>query len=137
MTGAPFAPVTPGGRHPGAYRRGLGLLLDWLEAQPGSTWQDRWLVSGADAAGRSWRQIPLTWLRERGHHARWHHDAFFRALLVALSADLVRPSPSWLAIAAFVADPWSMSWPSTATRKGSPRLRTLCSRPIPMCRRRP
>jgi integrase len=127
LTGAPFAPVTPGGRHPGAYRRGLGLLLDWLEAQPGPTWQDRWLVSGADAAGRSWRQIPLTWLRERGHHARWHHDAFFRALLVALSADLVRPSPSWLATAAFRHGSLVNVLAQHRDAQGFARLRTLCS----------
>lgn len=29
-------------------RRGLGKLLDWLEGQPGETWHDRWMASGAD-----------------------------------------------------------------------------------------
>jgi len=38
--------------------RGLALLLDWLAAQPGQTWQDRWLASGADRAGAGWRQLP-------------------------------------------------------------------------------
>jgi len=32
-------------------RRGLAKLLDWLQRQPGDTWQDRWLASGADSAG--------------------------------------------------------------------------------------
>ena len=27
---------------------GLASLLDWLEDQPGDSWQDRWLASGAD-----------------------------------------------------------------------------------------
>ena len=36
------------------HRRGLPLLLDWLEGQPGRTWQQRWLASGADAAGERW-----------------------------------------------------------------------------------
>ena len=31
--------------------RGLGWLLDWLADQPGETWQQRWMASGADAAG--------------------------------------------------------------------------------------
>ena len=35
-------------------RRGLTKLLDWLERQPGDTWQERWLASGADAAGFDW-----------------------------------------------------------------------------------
>jgi len=78
LTGAPFAPQRRSGRHPGAYGRGVALLLDWLEAQPGTTWQDRWLLSGADTAGRPWRNIPVGWLSERGHPARWHYDAFFR-----------------------------------------------------------
>jgi hypothetical protein len=65
---------TSASRHPGASRLGLGLLLDWLEAQPGLTWQDRWLVSGADADGRTWRQIPDSWLRERGHHTSWRRE---------------------------------------------------------------
>src|SRR6266516_5222752 len=44
-------------------RRGLTALLDWLEQQPGQTWQERWLASGAEAEGRAWtglvrREIP-------------------------------------------------------------------------------
>ena len=44
--------------------RGLTFLLDWLEAQPGRTWQERWLASGADAAGAGWRKSPARWLQE-------------------------------------------------------------------------
>jgi len=40
-------------------RRGLAKLLDWLQSQPGETWQDRWLASGADAAGSGWTELPL------------------------------------------------------------------------------
>ena len=40
-------------------RRGLTKLLDWLQSQPGETWQDRWLASGADAAGFDWAILPL------------------------------------------------------------------------------
>ena len=32
--------------------RGLTFLLDWLKDQPGRTWQDRWLASGADPQAR-------------------------------------------------------------------------------------
>jgi integrase len=39
-------------------RRGLTVLLDWLAAQPGSTWQSRWIASGADRAGRDWIALP-------------------------------------------------------------------------------
>jgi hypothetical protein len=37
---------------------GLRLLLDWLTTQPGTSWQERWLASGADAAGPAWREVP-------------------------------------------------------------------------------
>src|SRR5258708_27901302 len=30
------------------------FVLDWLEGFPGGSWQDRWLLSGADERGRSW-----------------------------------------------------------------------------------
>jgi hypothetical protein len=39
--------------------RGLAWLLDWLADQPGETWQQRWMVSGADSAGGAWRQVPI------------------------------------------------------------------------------
>ncbi len=34
-------------------------MLDWLELQPGDSWQGRWLASGADAEGNiAWRRLP-------------------------------------------------------------------------------
>ena len=40
-----------------SYRKfGLIRVLDWLAAQPGRTWQDRWNASGASTGGRAdWR----------------------------------------------------------------------------------
>jgi len=32
----------------------LRRLLDWLEAQPGGTWQQRWQASGAEQSGKDW-----------------------------------------------------------------------------------
>jgi hypothetical protein len=45
-----------------ARRRGMAIVLGWLEDQPGGTWQDRWLAAGAEAdpAG-DWRLLPLAW----------------------------------------------------------------------------
>jgi len=41
-------------------RRGLTRILDWLERQPGDTWQDRWLASAADTCGnQAWRRLPM------------------------------------------------------------------------------
>jgi hypothetical protein len=125
LTGAPSAADSPGARDR-SHQVGLGLLLDWLEDQPGETWQDRWLASGADADGGCWRQIPATWLRDRGHRARWRHDALFRAVPLVIGADLIRPSPSWLVAAAF-----RRSLVSAVARlrdaEGLARLQALCS----------
>lgn len=75
---------------------GVPLLLDWLGEQPGQSWQQRWVASGADAAGRGWRQLSRAWLRERGQHAEWRQAAVTGALMTAISADVVRPSLGWL-----------------------------------------
>jgi len=42
----PFALASPGSGKQRKY--GLRRLLDWLETHPGDTWQQRWLVSGAE-----------------------------------------------------------------------------------------
>lgn len=72
------------------------LLLAWLADHPGDTWQDRWLASGADAAGIAWREVPAAWLREQGKPGPTRRDALVAALPVAVSADIVRPSLGWL-----------------------------------------
>ena len=94
LTSAPFV---VGKRNSQYYREsGLMLLLDWLSDQPGQTWQERWSSSGADIAGRSWREIPVAWLAANGHQARRHPHTITRALLMVISADVIRPSLSWL-----------------------------------------
>ena len=49
LSQAPFTLPNPGTRR--GQLRGVGLALAWLADQPGSTWQQRWLGSGAEAAG--------------------------------------------------------------------------------------
>ena len=101
LTQPPFTPPKRHRRHPGAYNAAVGWMLDWLLDQPGDTWQDRWLASGADADGRSWRHIPVAWMAERRHDQSWMYDWFFRALFSAFGADLIRPSLNWLVAAQF------------------------------------
>lgn len=128
LTCAPFAAAdNPGSHHRGSHELGLGLLLDWLEDQPGNSWQQRWLFSGADADGASWRQVPGTWLAERGHHVQWRHDALFRALLLAIAADLIRPSLTWLVAAAFRRGSLVNVLARHRDVDGFAQLRTLCS----------
>ena len=83
-------------------RRRLGLirLLDWLEQQPGARWQDRWISSGADAAGNlAWRDLPTRWLRAAG---KGHQDPkgdyvmFSTGLYLLICSDAIRPSLAWL-----------------------------------------
>jgi integrase len=78
------------------HRRGLPLLLDWLEGQPGRTWQQRWLASGADAAGEQWAAGPALWLRRRGSYSASRLELMTSSLLVVVGADVIRPSLAWL-----------------------------------------
>ncbi|WP_189960105.1 tyrosine-type recombinase/integrase, partial [Streptomyces alanosinicus] len=77
-------------------KSGLVLLLDWLEEQPGHTWQDRWRGSRIEEAGADWRQEIARWLQAHDVGKRWHLAAFSSALAAAISADVVRPSTAWL-----------------------------------------
>jgi hypothetical protein len=75
---------------------GLKLLLDWLAEQPGDSWQQRWLASGADAAGMSWRDVPRGWLHASGCPGPARQEALVGAVSVAIAADLIRPTMGWL-----------------------------------------
>jgi integrase len=91
----PFVLEGPAKQSERAY--GLKLLMAWLGDQPGRTWQERWASSGADAAGVTWRQVPADWLRRKGQWSPWRADRLVGALSVVISADVVRPSLTWLA----------------------------------------
>jgi hypothetical protein len=87
----------PGSGEPGRYAAGLALLLDWLAGQDGGSWQERWLASGAEAAGAAWAQLADGWLtRPRGPAARGL-ALLAPALVSAVCADVLRPSLGWLA----------------------------------------
>ena len=82
------------------HRRGLIRVLDWLERQPGDSWQDRWLASAADTHGNlAWRRLPM-----HGHvgipdgAADSEHIGLniARAMSVLVCVDVLRPSLSWL-----------------------------------------
>ena len=105
---------------------GLRSLLGWLEQQPGSTWQQRWFASGADAAGAGWRQAPGRWLHERGHTAGWRGDGLSAALVLAISADVVRPSLRWLVASRTGHGGLVRNLARTRDPEGFTRLRGLC-----------
>jgi integrase len=74
-------------------RRGLTKLLDWLQRHPGDTWQERWLASGADAAGFGWTGLPL---KERVPIRRHHRDELFAGLVLLVAGQVIRPAYRWL-----------------------------------------
>ncbi|MHB8505952.1 MAG: tyrosine-type recombinase/integrase [Acidimicrobiales bacterium] len=74
----------------------MELLFDWLSEQPGQTWQQRWLSVEADLAGTLWRQARAALLVDGAHRASWHQDFVSVAFRLAISAEIVRPSLSWL-----------------------------------------
>jgi hypothetical protein len=62
-------PFRRGGSDTGR-RRGVIKLLRWLSQLPGETWQQRWLLSGAEQhPGANWVQLPGQWLRQRDEAA--------------------------------------------------------------------
>jgi integrase len=84
-----------------SYRKfGLIRVLDWLAAQPGQTWQDRWNASGAGTDGRAdWRPPVVQWLRDTGRIAEGNLSAERQlsvGMMQLICADVVRPGMSWL-----------------------------------------
>ena len=74
-------------------RRGLTKLLDWLQRQPGDTWQEKWLASGADAAGSDWTDLPL---KDRVPAREHHRDELRTGLVPLVAGQVLRPGYRWL-----------------------------------------
>jgi hypothetical protein len=106
--------------------RGLGLLLDWLSDCPGHSWQQRWIASGADAAAGGWREVPADRLRRRDHFTAGRHGALCTAVLVAIAADIVRPSLDWLVAAGIRSLAAAHDLMETRDPDGFGRLRQRC-----------
>jgi hypothetical protein len=79
-------------------RRGLTLLLGWLAEQPGQSWQQRWLASGADAMGNAaWWQPVLARARHGNPKCGVSSSSNLRVCAVMLVvADVIRPSLEWV-----------------------------------------
>ncbi len=99
-----LAPPFPLESATGQHQRRFGLMriLEWLQAQPGQTWQDRWNASGADNGARAdprWRSAPVAWLKETGRITRGNttsHMTLGAGLLQLICGDVIRPSVPWL-----------------------------------------
>jgi len=86
-----------------ARRRGLTRLLDWLQRQPGGTWQEKWLTSGADAAGAGWTDLPL---KDRVPAREHHREELCTGLVLLVAGQVIRPGISSLRLEPAVAQAW-------------------------------
>jgi len=77
--------------------RSLEQVLDWLEGQPGATWQERWTACGAEGAA-AWRDSAVAWLAAAGMLPACDRQGrgLGAGLLLLICADLIRPDPGWL-----------------------------------------
>lgn len=110
----------------GKRRRGVTRLMDWLEALPGRTWQERWVAGDAEAAGAGWRQAPMRWLSEREQRSQWLSAELSAALRAMTSADLIRPSLTWLVAVPALKNPLAREIALTRDPEGFARLRSYC-----------
>lgn len=95
LTRAPFRADKPATRQ--CRRRGVIKLLEWLADQPGASWQQRWLASGAeDCPGGAWRAGPIGRLQERGQTRSHDRVDLAAGLLMLLCAEVVRPGLPWM-----------------------------------------
>ncbi len=76
--------------------RGLIKLLDWLEDQPGGNWQERWLASGAEEAGRAWMKVPMGWLAARGLARKYDAADLACGMIPLIGGQVIRPDYRWL-----------------------------------------
>jgi hypothetical protein len=80
-------------------RQGLLTVVGWLQAQPGDTWQQRWMASGALAA-TDWRDLVAAWAAGDAGAAAGtapHPLHLGPGLLLLICGDVIRPSLDWLA----------------------------------------
>jgi len=83
------------------YFRRLGVIrmLDWLEAQSGSTWQDRWRAGCQATANQDWRDTAERWLKDTGRIAPGNRTVWRSlggALGLLIGCDVIRPDLGWL-----------------------------------------
>lgn len=94
----PFFLDRPSAQH--QRRFGLIRVLDWLQAQPGESWQRRWTASGAGTDGIvDWRPSAVESLKRIGRLGADNTTAFRTfgsGLCLLVCGDVIRPDTTWL-----------------------------------------
>jgi integrase len=72
------------------------MLLDWLEQQPGDTWQERWLASGAEDLGRGWVRLPMEQLRHARGSPSPDRGRLLGGMALMLCGQVIRPTYRFL-----------------------------------------
>jgi hypothetical protein len=124
LTRAPF--ILPGSSSQLQRVKGLSMLLDGLQQHPGETWQQRWLASGAEAAGASWRGVFFPQTSTYDDQPEWRKSALSSALVAMVCADTLRPSLSWLLAGTTGPGIVVRNLARSRDVAGFARLRTLC-----------
>jgi integrase len=91
-------PFTMGSQASQQQRRwALIRVLCWLEAQPGDTWQDRWLAGGAEQLP-DWREAFAAWQARRGPARQPARGLpqLSGGLMAMITGDVIRPGIGWL-----------------------------------------
>jgi len=83
------------------YRRlGVTRMLDWLESQPGASWQERWDAGcGTSAGSADWRDAADRWLKDSGRIAPDNtrvRSSLGTALGLLAGCDVIRLGMDWL-----------------------------------------
>ena len=82
--------------------RDAGVLLEWLRRFPGESWQQRWLASGVDTAGRAWPDLLTAGLADGTQvEGLPSGPATVRSLATGTAGrlillDVIRPGYDWL-----------------------------------------
>jgi hypothetical protein len=121
ITRPPFTAPNPGTRN--MQVRGVNLALGWLAGQPGGTWQQQWLASGAEDRGGDWKQDCAGWMDARGARARQRMDVLSIGLILVICADIVRPGLRWLTASGVSAGALARNLERTRDQAGLSRLR--------------
>ncbi|MGH3203206.1 MAG: tyrosine-type recombinase/integrase [Streptosporangiaceae bacterium] len=101
VSAAMACPYAAGENDQSRHFRRMGVIrtLDWLEAQPGPAWQDRWRAGCLSAAGQDWRDCAERWLKDAGRIAAGNRavwPSLGGALGLLIGCDVIRPDLGWL-----------------------------------------